>query len=74
MPAAKFLDANSVPATKMLDAALGERKSMPAGILVAQKSMGFPNTRTETPVDFKCAAADNPWARANHNNFAVVTI
>jgi hypothetical protein len=44
----------------MFEAMRGERSSIPAGILLAQNSMGLPNTRTSIPFALRCTAADNP--------------
>jgi hypothetical protein len=44
----------------MLDASLGERSNIPAGILSAQNSIGEPKIRTVNPDALRWAAADNP--------------
>src|ERR1700758_1755275 len=46
------------------DASQGDRKHMPSGILRSQNDMVSPNTRTLTPLAFKCAAAESPYGPA----------
>jgi hypothetical protein len=46
------------------EASQGDRKHMPLGMLRSQNDMASPNTRTFTPLEFKCAAADNPYGPA----------
>jgi hypothetical protein len=48
----------------MVDASRGERKSIPAGILLAQNSIGSPNTRASMPDARKCADEESPYGPA----------